>query len=254
MRQKHDADHRGRGLCVLCQQGIRVPRDWRPWISDIRVTLLWEPAQSPQVPSLPWNSPFFLLQSWELTCQAPLKPTLTLPGHSAPRQRASLALPVSLQQGSPLCYSPFFIVCFSLNYEVVGVRTMFYTYLYSPTLMNNVFLLGGRWTSRLPQQVERVNGLTEAKEGPEVNKLHTHTGRVIKKFLLYTYTHGQNQKEVLTVYTCTDRVRKKSLPWIHTNKYQLYTLEQWIKQLYVPYAYSVPSPLQNKILIPESHN
>lgn len=173
---------------------------------------------------------------------------LMLPGHSAPRQRASLALPVSLQQGSHLHYSPFFMVCFSLNCEVVGVRTMFYTYLDSPTLMNNVFLRGGRWTSRLPQQVGRDNGLTEAKEGPEVNnKLHTHTGRVITESLLYTYTHGQNQKEVLTVHTCMNRVRKKSLLWIHTNKYQ------WIKQLYAPYAYSVPSPLQNKIRIPESH-
>ena len=58
--------------------------------------------------------------------------------------------------------------------------------------------------SRRSQKVERVNGLTEAKEGPGVkNKLHTHTGRVIRKCLLYTYTHGQIQKEVLAVYTYT---------------------------------------------------
>lgn len=47
--------------------------------------------------------------------------------------------------------------------------------------------------SRLSQKVERVNGLTEAKEGPEVkNKLHIHTGRVIRKFLLYTYTRKES--------------------------------------------------------------
>lgn len=50
------------GPSVLCQRGFVCCGTEDPWIPDICVTPLWEPAQSPQVPIHPWLSAFFLLQ------------------------------------------------------------------------------------------------------------------------------------------------------------------------------------------------